>query len=121
MTRVLLVEDQPAVRFTLERALRLNGYDVTAVDSIGDMQNRPVFDQIDILLSDVLLPGPMDGFALAKRARALWPRLPIVLISGLALANPPADMLSDPLVRLLGKPFTIAALMRAFSELLHSN
>jgi DNA-binding NtrC family response regulator len=115
---VLLVEDQPALRRTLERALRLYRYDVKAVETGPEAQESFATEPVDILLSDVSLTGPINGFELAHWARALWPRLPIVLISGVALYDPPAEMLADPRISMLAKPFTIATLMAALAELL---
>jgi DNA-binding NtrC family response regulator len=117
-SRVLLLQDQRALRCTLERALRINGYDVMAVDSGYDFKNRIALDRVDILMADVLLAGRIDGIELAQAARTLWPRLPIVLMSGVGRPNPPAGILTDPDVRLLGKPFTVASLLQALSELL---
>ena len=117
---VLLVEDQPALRSTLERALRLYRYDVRAVESGPAAQDSFASQPVDILLSDISLAGPINGFELANWARALWPSLPIVLISGLALYDPPPEMLADPRVRMLAKPFTVASLMAVLAELLLS-
>lgn len=116
--RVLLVEDQPSLRATLERALRLYRYDVKSVENGRQAQDNLAAGRVDVLLTDVSLPGEIDGFALAGWARGFWPRLPIVLISGLALYNPPGALLADPLVCMLPKPFTMAALMGALAELL---
>lgn len=115
---VLLVEDQPALRSTLERALRLYRYEVRSVQSGPEAQEGFASQPVDVLLSDISLAGPINGFELAHWARALWPSLPIVLISGMALYDPPAEMLADPYVRMLAKPFTVAALMAALAELL---
>ena len=116
--RVLLVEDQPALRNTLERALRLHRYVVSSVESGDEAKRSLARDQADILLSDVSLGVSINGFELALWARGLWPPLPIVLISGLALYDPPANLVTDPYVRMLAKPFTVAALMAALAELL---
>ncbi len=114
---VLLVEDVASLRITLERALRLHRYDVTAV-ALAE-QAKAVFaaDRIDFLLTDVSLPGDIDGFALADWARSFQPRLPIVLISGLALDRPPARLMVDLYVRMLPKPFTMETLMSALTSL----
>ncbi len=116
--QLLLVEDQCALRTTLERALRLYHYEVMAVEAGLAAQDRLATCPVDIMLTDVSLPGAINGFELAAWARAFRPRLPIVLISGLALYDPPADMAADPYVRMVPKPFTVAALIGALAELL---
>lgn len=115
---VLLVEDEPSLRTTLERALRLHRYDVTSFANGKKAQESFAAGRVDILLTDVSLSGEINGFALASWAREWCPRLPIALISGLELYNPPATIVADPLVRMLPKPFTMAALMSVLAELL---
>jgi CheY-like chemotaxis protein len=115
---LLLVEDRCALRTTLKRALLLYRYEVIAVDAGLAAQDCLTTCHVDILLADVSLPGAINGFELAAWARALRPRLPIVLISGLALYDPPADLAADPCVRMLPKPFTVAALVGALADLL---
>ena len=106
------------MRNTLERALRLNRYVVSSVAN-GDEAKRSLTDDLaDILLSDVSVGGSVNGFELAHWARELWPALPIVLISGLALYDPPVNLMTDPSVRMLAKPFNTAALMAVLAELL---
>jgi DNA-binding response OmpR family regulator len=116
--RVLLVEDQGALRSTLERALRFHGYDVVPVAGAWQGQDVLVREQIDILLTDVALGGDQDGFALAGWARERRPGLPVVLMSGMDMLSPPASGFSDKGMRLLAKPFAVAALMAALGELL---
>ena len=80
---VLVVEDEGAVREMLVRQLQRSGWSVTACagghDALVELERRG--RDFDVLLSDVRMPG-MDGGELARRARALRPSLPIVLMSG---------------------------------------
>ena len=109
--RVLLVEDEPHLRSTLARALALHGYGVEAVEGSVAAQAALACGGIDLLLTDVLLGGALDGFQLAFWARDRLPRLPMVLISGLALSFPPQALLDDAAVWMLPKPFSAAGLM----------
>jgi CheY-like chemotaxis protein len=79
-----LVEDEPELRRVVVRLLTHLNYHVAhasdadrALELLGDPAQR-----IDLLLTDVMMPGRFDGFALARRARELRPELPIVLVSG---------------------------------------
>jgi signal transduction histidine kinase len=82
--RILLVDDDEAVRATVAAFLRDAGLCVRearcASDALGLLQAEP----FDALVSDVVLPGELDGLALAKAARDRHPALPVLLISGYA-------------------------------------
>jgi len=80
--RVLLVEDESAVRELLSSALERNGFDVVAAGSAEEALTlaSPVFR---ILLSDISLPG-MSGVQLAKQLRRTLPGLRVLLMSGYA-------------------------------------
>jgi two-component system, cell cycle sensor histidine kinase and response regulator CckA len=84
-TRVLLVEDDAAVRAGLRRMLDAAGYDVleavngaAAIDAL-----QCTAPNVDVVLSDVAMPA-LDGRALARELRARWPALPLILMSGFA-------------------------------------
>ena len=84
--RILVVEDNSAVRDTVIRTLERSGYDVTATAN-GDAaldayrQRRPGFD---LILTDVVMPGRLQGPDLAKEIRALDPEARIIFMSGYA-------------------------------------
>jgi len=110
---VLLVEDDRAVRMVLQRALANAGFTVTvAADALAAL---PLIDdpatRIDVLVSDVMMPG-MDGGQLAAHARTRRPGLPVLLMSGYAEpARRPAT--ADERIDFLAKPFSGAALIAA--------
>jgi DNA-binding NtrC family response regulator len=104
--RVLLVDDEPQLRSTLERILSFRGFEVEPADSAEAAQAAIARGGIDLLLTDVSLGGAMDGFQLAFWARDRLPRLPMVLISGLALSAPPPALQNDAAVWMLPKPFS---------------
>lgn len=113
--RILLVEDDTAVRIVFERALRGRGHDVMAAGSADPalqlLQSQQPFD---ILVSDVMMPG-IDGVELAARARALRPSLPIILVSG--YAEMPLHRQADAQgVRFLSKPFSLSELSDLIAE-----
>ena len=108
--RVLVVDDDEAVRHTLGRLLELRGMTVQCAAS-ADAAMRVLGDrQFDALLSDVLMPGDLDGLDLARWARGRG--MPVVLVSGFVGGELPGDLLGDPGVKLLRKPVESAALAR---------
>ena len=116
-TRVLLVEDDTAVRTVLERGLRRSGLLVEAVDggeaALARLRSA-VAPVIDVLVSDVMMPG-IDGVELVDRVRAFRPDLGVVLMSG--FAEPPLHRAADRQgVNFLAKPFATADLVAAIAR-----
>jgi len=85
--RVLLVEDNQALGDITAALLVAHGARVQRADdatqALGLIEAGASFD---VVLSDVMMPGTMDGLALARRLRALRPRLPVVLITAFSQA-----------------------------------
>lgn len=84
---MLLVEDVPDLAETTEQLLKAYGFVV--VRALSAEQALQFADQggaFDVVLSDVVMPGEMDGLAMARRLRQRHPQLPIVLISGYSTA-----------------------------------
>ena len=80
---VLLVEDEPMISDLATEALQEQGFEVAAVSNAGEALRRLISGApIDILFTDVNLPGGMDGGTLARRARELRPNLPVIYTSG---------------------------------------
>ncbi|MBL8908919.1 MAG: PAS domain S-box protein [Rhizobiales bacterium] len=82
-TRILVVEDQEAVRQVACGFLTDFGYDVieaeNGADALGKLREHP---DIDLMFSDVVMPGGMNGFELAKAAYSIRPDLKVVHTSG---------------------------------------
>ena len=83
--RVLLAEDQDDVRDILQRMLEFAGHDVVACPN-GDLAFATFADDqdFDLLVSDVVMPGKLQGTALANEARNLKPSLAVIFVSGYA-------------------------------------
>ncbi len=81
--RVLIVEDEFLIRLTLVEALTDEGFECVEAES-GDAALRLIEagGTFDLLLTDVQLPGTLDGTALVRAARALTPDLPVIFMTG---------------------------------------
>lgn len=109
---VLLVEDDASVREVVRRQLLELGYTVVeAADGNEALAMLEQIEEIRVMVSDVVMPGGLDGPTLARRARALRPGVDILLISGYDRGSCGAGDF-----RLLDKPFTKADLALALSE-----
>jgi CheY-like chemotaxis protein len=102
---ILVVEDNPYMRRAVMRQIRQLGYHAlecdTAVAALDILQH----EQVDLLLTDIVMPGGLDGIELTRLAKSHWPRLKIVLTSGFPMSR--EDELSGLLgsLQLLSKPY----------------
>jgi PAS domain S-box-containing protein len=116
--RILLVEDEPAVRAVAMRILTDGGHEVTAVETATEAleRMRPPSPAFDLLLTDVVLPD-MSGPELMSRLLADHPGLKVLLVSGYVPEEIHAAIRGD--VPLLPKPFSADTLLRAVHDILH--
>jgi two-component system OmpR family response regulator len=117
--RILVVDDEPALRRTLERALRGQGYEVSSVADPSSAYQILAESHFDLVLLDLRLPqipGETLFLALVRR----WPRLlgRIILMSGDIHAPEPGwppELIHCPV---LHKPFSLDVLARSVSQVL---
>jgi DNA-binding response OmpR family regulator len=80
--KVLLVEDEPLTRQVVAAFLEDAGYDVTTTCTGDEAMILLNEDLFGILLTDITMPGQIDGIGLAEHAREIHPGLPVVFVSG---------------------------------------
>ena len=104
---VMLVEDEAPVRSFASRALKLRGYQVIEAESAEEAMEllTTEADTIDVLVSDVVMPG-MDGPTFAQKARELRPDLRVIFISGYAEDSFRKNLHDDDFL-FLPKPFSL--------------
>jgi two-component system, cell cycle response regulator CpdR len=102
MIRILLAEDEQAMREYLTRALERSGYEVVPVDRGTEAVPLLEKEHFDLLLTDIVMPE-MDGIELARHCGKVSPQTEVMFItgfSGVALraghAKPQAKVLSKP-------------------------
>ncbi|HTK36567.1 MAG TPA: ATP-binding protein [Caulobacteraceae bacterium] len=114
--RILLVEDDPAVAAMVCEMLKDLGYEVShasaAAAALDVLDHEPAFD---LVFSDMVMPGGMDGIELAREVGRRRPELPILLTTGFSPAAAAAQREGR---RLLPKPYTIENLAAALKALL---
>ncbi|MBV8889777.1 MAG: PAS domain S-box protein [Alphaproteobacteria bacterium] len=112
---ILLVEDNPEVKEIAASLLDQLGYQVNAVDSATEaMQVLDSGERVDLVFSDVVMPGDFDGLALANRVSKEYPQIPVLLTSGYAKAASAAEKGFT----ILRKPYRLAALAEAVRDAL---
>jgi signal transduction histidine kinase len=98
---VLIVDDNTEVREVMAVIVGSLGYEVlTAGDAAGALELIRSHRNIDLLVSDIVMSGGVNGFELAERARALRPGLPVLLMSGY-----PAGSVENCNFPILHKPY----------------
>jgi PAS domain S-box-containing protein len=111
---VLIVEDEPDLRAAAAELFRSIGYEVvTAGDAMAAIDILKTHPAIDILFSDVVMPGEMSGIALARCVQEQYPAIKVVLASGFprtALRRQHGDV-SD--FTFIPKPYRLADVARA--------
>jgi PAS domain S-box-containing protein len=109
---ILIVEDNPDVRAVAVMLLEQLGYRTLTADSGPAALHMLGTDpRVDLVFTDVVLPGAFDGLALAQSLGALRPDLPVVLTTGYA-----KRLDGDPGFPVLRKPYDISALARVVRE-----
>ncbi|MEM7299977.1 MAG: response regulator [Pseudomonadota bacterium] len=108
MAKILVTEDDEAVRSFIVRALQLSGHQVSEAED-GEMG----FDtlcaadgEFDLLLTDIKMPI-MDGITLAKSASTFFPALKILMMTGYADQRENARDLSRIVIDVVSKPFSL--------------
>ena len=119
MARILIAEDEDAIRGMVARALLLDGHDVmTANDGAEALEVLTrEHGAFELLLTDIRMPV-MDGIALALAAARDYPDLIILLMTGYADQRERAFGLKTLIHDVVTKPFTLATIRAAVGEAL---
>ncbi|MEF9898536.1 MAG: sigma-54 dependent transcriptional regulator [Pseudomonas sp.] len=108
--KVLLVEDDRALRQALGDTLELGGFDYRAVGSAEDALEAVAAEAFSLVVSDVNMPG-MDGHQLLTLLRSRQPQLPVLLMTAHAAVERAVDAMRQGAVDYLVKPFEPRALL----------
>jgi len=116
---VLVVDDEPSVRMFVSESLGSCGYIVIeATDSLAGLQLLRSDTRIDLLVTDIGLPGGIDGRQMANTGRSFRPGLPVLFMTGYAQPNILDNAQLEPNTAVLTKPFTLEALTLNVNALL---
>jgi CheY-like chemotaxis protein len=111
---VLVVEDEELVRETISAELQDAGFVVleaeTAEQGLEMLEEKPV----GVLFTDIRLPGRVDGWELAEKARSLYPNLPVIYATGFSAEQPRLV----PKSIFLCKPYLPSAVVGAIEKLI---
>ena len=120
VSTVLVVEDELFVREPIAEYLRDCGYHVLeAGDARQAISMIESVEGVDVVFSDVRMPGDMDGFALAQWLRLNHPQVSILLTSGYYGSRKTSGPEED--VKLIEKPYSQAQVLRRIKSLLQGH
>ena len=116
--KLLIVDDEPSVRESVELLMTTLGFEVTTAEcgktavELFEGQDR----RFDCAIVDVSMPE-MDGIETAERIRSIHPNLPIVFSSGYSEAAIPDELLQQPNTVMIRKPYRSDAIIRLLEEI----
>ncbi len=119
---ILVVEDEASVRELIFRSLKRQGYMVMTADSGAAAQRLPheQLEQVDLLVSDLVMPGGVSGRDLAESLRRKYPRLRVIYLSGYSPEIMGGWLSLEHGVSFIQKPFTPQELLNSVAECLQA-
>ncbi|OLS62613.1 hybrid sensor histidine kinase/response regulator [Pseudomonas putida] len=119
--RILLIDDEPVLRMVIRECLQEQGLEVLeAGDASSGLALYESAGPIDLVVSDIGLPGGLSGIEVAKAVRARTPEQKILFITGFTQESISTSGLHDQGLELLIKPFGLEALLRKVGSMLQS-
>jgi two-component system, response regulator PdtaR len=115
LATILLVEDEVLIRLMAANELRKAGF--TVIEAAHAREALSVLrsaTRVDVLITDIRMPGPIDGVQLATLARELWPNLKIAIASAYAPQWPNVNVIDA----FFGKPYNPDSMIERIKELL---
>src|SRR6201996_1361944 len=119
MSRVLIVDDEEAMRLLVARAIAMDGHEITtAADGAEALEILESADSpFELMLTDIQMPV-MDGIALALSAARDFPQVTILLMTGYAEQRERASGLNAIVHDVVSKPFSVADIRTAVADAL---
>ena len=108
--RVLIVEDDDAVRSMLQEGLQRDGFEVVAASNVRDALRHIASETFDVLLSDLHMPLAGDGFTLVSAMRHTHPDALTVILSGYPAVDEAMSAILSQADEIFAKPIRISAL-----------
>ena len=116
---VLVIDDEPTVRMLIVEVLEEAGYvAIEAADGPAGLKILQSDARIDLLITDVGLPGGMNGRQVADAARVKRPTLKVLFVTGYAENAAIGNGLLDAGMQVIAKPFVMAALGNKVREMI---
>lgn len=113
--RILIIEDEPLIHWSIENALKKVGFDVVVVTSVENAINQLHSDRFDLVITDFKFPQ-IDGFEVAKVAKRITPEIKVIMISTDSDFMNRHEYESTEIEQFVEKPFDLNELVRVIKE-----
>jgi DNA-binding NtrC family response regulator len=110
LPRVLLAEDNDAVRDMLQQALERDGFEVVTASSVSEALGRIAAQPFDVLLSDLHMPHAGDGFTVVSAMRHTHPHAVTLVLSGYPALDEAMSAILLQADEVLAKPIKLSTL-----------
>jgi len=119
ISKILIVDDDDTLRLLLREMLQILGLEVAAAsDGAEALALLAAGESFDLLITDIRMPGHIDGPVLASSARALYPAMQVVVMTGFGGERVAAIPNDTPVLK---KPFRLKDLQELISRLGHAH
>jgi excisionase family DNA binding protein len=115
--RILVVDDEQAVRDLLAKTLTMADYDVDSAPDGASAIDRLRAIEYDLLITDLKMPG-MDGLSVIREARRTAPDLPVIIITGYSTEASAIEAINLGVAGYLSKPFRLPRILAATARAL---
>ena len=119
--RVLLVDDDDAVRAMMNTVLECNGFEVVAAANVTEALRRITTESFDVLITDLLMPNPGDGLTVVTAMRHAQPQAVTLLVSGYPDTQSAMETILLEVDEVIVKPFEIGRLTEVLKERMPQN
>ncbi len=113
---MLFVDDEPSIRLTLPPILEEQGFQVRVADSITSALQEVWSQKFDVLLSDLNINEPRDGFLIVKAARAANPSCVAILLTGYPDFESAVEAIDSDVDAYLVKPADVEMLLQTIQK-----
>jgi ActR/RegA family two-component response regulator len=115
-TRILFVDDEPAIRMTLPAILHMHGYEVVAAGTVAEALGIMAQQKFDVLISDLNIGNPGDGFTVVSAMRRTQPDARTFILTGYPAFETALEAIRAQVDDYLIKPADIEGLVRAIEQ-----
>jgi CheY-like chemotaxis protein len=111
-TTIMVVEDEPEIRELVATSLAVEGFQVLcAEDAAHALRLLDEHPEVELLFTDILMPGDLHGYDLARQARRIKPDIKLLYTSGYALAAAIGKSVPIEEARMVNKPYRLDQLI----------
>jgi len=116
MPRILIVDDEDGIRSVLADALAGAGHSTAQAGDVRAAFERLEDEPFDVMLSDLRMPGDLDGMDLVRRARAQWPDMQIIVLTAHGSIDVAVEAMKLGAFHFMEKPISSPADLRALVQ-----